>query len=95
MLPVLKFKKSLFAEMLDGGEREPFLGGSRLSRFIDTVEKATASTEAQPDRRRSQSFLTTRSAHTGLATKSRRSPSTWLGAQADEEPHFPFPVKYA
>jgi len=39
---VLTFKKSLFAGVLDGGEREVFLGGSRLSRFIDTVEKATA-----------------------------------------------------
>jgi len=42
MLSVLKFKKSLFAGVLDGGEREVFLGGSRLTRFMETVEKATA-----------------------------------------------------
>jgi hypothetical protein len=41
MLSVLKFKKSLFAGVLDGGEREVFLGGSRLSRFMETVEKTT------------------------------------------------------
>jgi SNF2 family DNA or RNA helicase len=29
MLGVLKFKKSLFAGVLDGGEKEVFLGGSR------------------------------------------------------------------
>ena len=50
MLSVLKFKKSLFAGVLDGGEREVFLGGSRLSRFIDTVEKATATTDVPPER---------------------------------------------
>ena len=42
MLSVLKFKKSLFAGVLDGGESEVFLGGSRLTRFMETVEKTTA-----------------------------------------------------
>lgn len=42
MLSVLKFKKSLFAGVLDGGEREVFFGGSRLTRFMETVEKTTA-----------------------------------------------------
>lgn len=42
MLSVLKFKKSLFAGVLDGGEREVFLGGSRLTRFMETVEKTAA-----------------------------------------------------
>jgi hypothetical protein len=42
MLDVLKFKKSLFSGALDGGEKEIFLGGSRLNRFMETVEKATA-----------------------------------------------------
>jgi superfamily II DNA or RNA helicase len=46
MLAVLGFKKSLFAGVLDGGEKEVFLGGSRLNRFMETVEKATA--EASP-----------------------------------------------
>ncbi len=41
MLSVLTFKKALFAGVLDGGEREVFLGGSRLSRFMETVEKTT------------------------------------------------------
>ena len=39
MLDVLKFKKSLFSGALDGGEKEVFLGGSRLTRFMETVEK--------------------------------------------------------
>ena len=42
MLAVLKFKKSLFAGVLDGGEKEVFLGGSRLNKFMESVEKATA-----------------------------------------------------
>lgn len=41
MLSVLSFKKSLFAGVLDGGEREVFLGGSRLTRFMETVERTT------------------------------------------------------
>jgi hypothetical protein len=41
MLGVLKFKKSLFAGVLDGGEKEVFLGGSRLTKFMETVEKTT------------------------------------------------------
>jgi superfamily II DNA or RNA helicase len=46
MLSVLKFKKSLFAGALDGGENEVFLGGSRLTRFMETVEKASGSIPA-------------------------------------------------
>jgi superfamily II DNA or RNA helicase len=42
MLGVLKFKQSLFAGVLDGGEQEVFLGGSRLTKFMETVEKASA-----------------------------------------------------
>jgi hypothetical protein len=41
MLSVLRFKKSLFAGMLDGGETEVFLGGSRLNKFMETVESTT------------------------------------------------------
>src|SRR5207253_2370614 len=43
MLGLLKFKKSLFAGVLDGGEKEVFLGGSRLNRFMESVEKTTGS----------------------------------------------------
>jgi superfamily II DNA or RNA helicase len=42
MLSVLGFKRSLFAGVLDGGEREVFLGGSRLTRFMESVETVSA-----------------------------------------------------
>jgi hypothetical protein len=42
MLSLLGFKKSLFAGVLDGGENEVFLGGSRLTRFVESVEKVTS-----------------------------------------------------
>ncbi len=48
MLSVLKFKKSLFAGVLDGGESEVFLGGSRLTRFMETVEKTTGAIAEPP-----------------------------------------------
>jgi superfamily II DNA or RNA helicase len=41
MLGVLKFKKSLFAGVLDGGDAEINLGGSRLTKFMETVEAAS------------------------------------------------------
>ena len=41
MLSLLSFKKSLFAGILEDGQDEVFLGGSRLKRFMESVEKAT------------------------------------------------------
>jgi superfamily II DNA or RNA helicase len=42
MLSVIKFKKSLFAGVLDGGEKDVFLGGTKLNRFMETVEKVSS-----------------------------------------------------
>jgi hypothetical protein len=41
MLSVLAFKRSLSSGILDGGEGEISLGGSRLTRFMKEVEKVT------------------------------------------------------
>ena len=50
MLSVLAFKKSLFAGVLDGGPSEVLLGGSRLKRFMESVEAVTAAAaEPAPD----------------------------------------------
>ncbi len=46
MLEILRFKKSLFAGVLDGGATEVFLKGGRLSRFMETVEQATTAIPA-------------------------------------------------
>ncbi len=43
MLSLLKFKKSMFTGVLDGGKNEVFLGGTRLKKFMDSVEGATGS----------------------------------------------------
>ena len=48
MLQTLAFKKSLFAGILDGGEKEVFLGESRLKRFMESVEKVTTSIPRTP-----------------------------------------------
>jgi len=40
MLSLLKFKKSLFAGVLDGGEDKVFMGTSRFNQFMKTVETA-------------------------------------------------------
>lgn len=41
MLNLLSFKQALFAGVLDGGQEEIFLGGTRLTRFMQSVEQAT------------------------------------------------------
>ncbi len=41
MLSVLAFKQSLFAGILDGGENEVVLQGTRLSKFMETVEQVS------------------------------------------------------
>jgi hypothetical protein len=49
MLSVLGFKRLLFAGVLDSwtaGESQVFLGGSRLKRFMESVENATAGVPA-------------------------------------------------
>jgi len=39
MLGVIQFKKNMFSGVLDGGETNVFLGGSKLKRFMETVDK--------------------------------------------------------
>ena len=45
MLSVLAFKQSLFAGVLDGGESEVVLQGTRLSKFMETVEQVSSAVE--------------------------------------------------
>jgi superfamily II DNA or RNA helicase len=47
MLGVLKFKQSLFAGVLDGGSKDVFLNGSRLNKFMESVEAATSAIPEQ------------------------------------------------
>ena len=47
MLSLLAFKKSLFAGVLDGGDSEVFLGGTRLSKFMESVEAVTRTSNAE------------------------------------------------
>ena len=46
MLSLLSFKRALFAGVLDGGNTEVSLGGTRLSRFMEGVEKVAGGTGA-------------------------------------------------
>ncbi|NUM55685.1 MAG: DEAD/DEAH box helicase [Candidatus Hydrogenedentes bacterium] len=43
MLGVLKFKSSLSEGVLDGGESEIFLGGTKMKQFMESVEKVAES----------------------------------------------------
>jgi superfamily II DNA/RNA helicase len=47
MLSVLAFKQSLFAGILDGGESEIVLQGTRLSKFMETVEQVSSAAQSE------------------------------------------------
>lgn len=49
MLSVLAFKKSLFAGVLDGGEVDIFMQGTRLSKFMESVEKVAEAIDPGQD----------------------------------------------
>ncbi len=55
MLSLLSFKRSLFAGVLDGGEDQVLLGGTRLKRFMESVEKATGTIPAPMPRETAES----------------------------------------
>ena len=55
MLSLLSFKRSLFAGVLDGGEDQVLLGGTRLTRFMESVEKATSTIPAPMPRETAES----------------------------------------
>lgn len=46
MLGLLAFKQSMFSGVLDGGQDEVFLGGTRLARFMEGVEQVTGAIPA-------------------------------------------------
>jgi len=46
MLGLLAFKSAMFSGVLDDGQDEVFLGGTRLKRFMESVEQATDSIPA-------------------------------------------------
>ncbi|MBN2578414.1 MAG: DEAD/DEAH box helicase [Pirellulales bacterium] len=86
MLGLLAFKKSLFAGVLDGGQSEVFLGGTKLKRFMESVEKATGSipesmpTAEEPDAEEEKT--------PGRVGQAKRSPtkSQEKSTSAQEEP---------
>jgi superfamily II DNA or RNA helicase len=84
MLEVLRFKKSLFAGVLDGGQSEVFLGGTRLKRFMESVEAASGAVrkEALPSEHDEQAIRPARTAAQRFAgaAEERRSGTEGAGA---------------
>jgi len=79
MLDVLKFKSSLFAGALDGGAPEITLGGSKLKRFMETVERATAAmvpVEAEPEPEMESATETRPEDEAGAESKQERAKSS-------------------
>jgi len=71
MLELLAFKQSLFAGVLEEGQNEVFLGGTRLKRFMDSVDKAT---NAIPGGREASMAKPTKDSHPTDPSPSREQP---------------------
>ncbi len=69
MLSVLKFKKGLSAGILDGGKSNIDLGGSRLTKFMETVEATTGGIPAEGTNEREEALEATREFKTGKPAK--------------------------
>jgi superfamily II DNA or RNA helicase len=82
MLSLLDFKKSLFAGVLDGGQDEVFLGGSRLKMFMESVEKATGAIPPAPPLEETPAA---EEAAEALGMQERRGPAPGRGEGPGEE----------
>ncbi len=96
MLSLLKFKRSLFSGVLDGGPKDVSMGGTRLKRFMESVQSATNTIDARtipsaPDRKRPDSDQSTATEHqpsepikTAAATSRENVPSVSKTAAENE-----------
>ena len=82
MLSVLKFKKSLFAGVLEGGEKDIMFGGTRLTKFMQTVEEATQSIPKVQGYDSNGSMITAKSP----GADPKKSPPSTLAAAAGGDP---------
>lgn len=73
MLGLLSFKRSMFAGVLDGGQDEVFLGGTRLTHFMEQVDRATGGIPAAMPRAEEAGAMG--AAHVEAAGKDSRSPT--------------------
>jgi len=81
MLKLLAFKSAMFSGVLDGGRDEVFLGGSRLKRFMESVETATGGDDAN-----GMGDMTEASAETSAETPPLRSNGKPRETDAAEAP---------
>jgi superfamily II DNA or RNA helicase len=90
ILSVLAFKKSLFAGVLDGGEHEVFMEGTRLSKFMESVEQvagAVGTADVQEDEDAVVAVIPDALPDTTVATASADANAAAI--QADTAAHAP------
>lgn len=83
MLALLAFKKSLFAGVLDGAESEVFLGGSRLAKFMESVDAATQPSAKADQKNVEKSSREPRGNTSAAASASMQSPQVEKSATKD------------
>ncbi|MEO7244152.1 MAG: DEAD/DEAH box helicase, partial [Rubrivivax sp.] len=96
MLGVLAFKKSLFAGVLDGGDSAVVMNGTRLSRFMESVDEVTGAMGAAEDAAaaplaRSQAQAQAAGPEGNLPQQATQR----HGAAADHDPDFSVPISDA
>jgi superfamily II DNA/RNA helicase len=85
MLGVLSFKKSMFAGVLDGGESEVFLGGSKLKKFMESVEQTTGSIPASMPREENQAEEISTNGHGTKSNGRKTSPLDFEQLSSEEK----------
>jgi len=78
MLKLLSFKKSLFSGVLDGRENNVFFGGTRLKRFMESVEQATSPMQEE-------TLLSSNNNQTGIQEISEKILQVGTSSKSDEK----------
>ncbi len=93
MLGVLAFKQSLFAGVLDGGDSAVFMNGTRLSKFMESVDEVTASMGTAEDAAGTPVAVPQAQARAGRPEDGLPQPDTARhGAAGDHDTVFTAPI---
>jgi superfamily II DNA or RNA helicase len=92
MLGVLAFKKSLFAGVLDGGDSAVFMNGTRLSKFMESVDEVTGAMGAAEDAAATPLARSQAQAAAGAEGNPPQQTTPRHGAQADHDTDASVPI---
>ncbi len=92
MLSVLAFKTSLFAGVLDGGEAEVFMKGTRLAQFMESVEEVAGAMGEAETGELAVAPAAAAAVETPAGARDSAAPAARAGAEAAGVPAAAMPV---